>query len=44
MAHDHSTADNWAGGAASAGGGGGGGGGTAFQATYVSTDAQGIKT
>ena len=26
------------------GGGGGGGGGTAFQATYVSTDAQGIKT
>ena len=46
MAHDHSTADNWAGGAASGtgGGGGGGGGGTAFQATYVSTDAQGIKT
>ena len=46
LAHDHSTADNWAGGAASAGtgGGGGGGGGTAFQATYVSTDAQGIKT
>ena len=44
LAHDHSTADNWAGGAAGAGGGGGGGGGTAFQATYVSTDAQGIKT
>ena len=44
LAHDHSTADNWAGGAAGTGGGGGGGGGTAFQATYVSTDAQGIKT